>query len=62
MLKSPIIYDCLFSLFILAVISASSVVKMSMSARGCEFGQYITPTIIDFVMLSLSSITNVSIT
>ena len=40
MLKSPMIYDSLFSLFILVVISASLVVKISISARGCEFGRY----------------------
>ena len=49
MLKSPMIYDSLFSLFMSVVISASLVVTISISARGCEFGRYITPNIIDLV-------------
>ena len=62
MLKSPMIYDSLLSLFILVVISASLVVQIFIYARGCEFGRYIPPNIIDLVWLSLTSINNVSIT
>ena len=48
MLNSPIIYDSLFSLEIVDVISDNLSANRSMSACGCVFGRYITPTIIDF--------------
>ena len=48
MLKSPIMYDYLFSLDMLDVISDNLYANRSMSACGCVFGRYIIPTIIDF--------------
>ena len=48
LLQSPIIYDSLFSLEIVEVISDNLSANRSMSACGCVFGRYITPTIIDF--------------
>ena len=50
MLKFPIMYDSLFSLEILYVISDNLAANRSMSACGCVFGRYITPTIIDFFL------------
>ena len=48
MLKSPIIYDSLFSFEIVDVISDNLSANRSMSACGCVFGRYNTTTIIDF--------------
>ena len=62
MLKSPIMYDSLFSLEILYVISDNLSANRSMSACGCVCGRYITPTIIDFFEFILISTNKDSIT
>ena len=60
--KVPVMYDSLFSLKILDVISDYLSANRSMLACVCVFGRYITPTIIDFFEFILTSTNKDSIT